>query len=186
MRTSRLHRPPIENSIASASVVNARRALDGNLLAPAQAGGGHFMSSTRSEIMRAVPRRDTGPELAVRRLLHRLGLRFRLHREDLPGTPDIVLPKHRTVLFVHGCYWHRHQGCRFSSDPKTNQAFWETKFASNMERDARKTGELKALGWRVLVVWSCETRDLDRLAARLESEFSVTRTDVHDASNSRR
>lgn len=146
----------------------------------------HGMAKTRSEIMRSVRRKDTGPELVVRRLLHHLGLRFRLHRKDLPGTPDVVLPRHRTVLFVHGCYWHRHPGCPLSTDPNTNKAFWVAKFAANAERDARKTKELEALGWRVLVVWSCETRDLDRLAAKLESEFSVTRTDVRDASNSRR
>lgn len=144
------------------------------------------MARTRSEIMQSVRIRDTGPELAVRRLLHHLGLRFRLYRKDLPGTPDVVLPKYRTVLFIHGCFWHRHPECRFSTSPKSNEAFWEAKFAANVERDARKARELDALGWRVLVVWSCETRDLDRLAARLESEFSVTRTDVRDASNSRR
>lgn len=136
------------------------------------------MVRTRSEIMRAVPRRDTAPELAVRRLLHSLGLRFRLHRKDLPGTPDIVLPRHRTVLFVHGCYWHRHGGCRFSTDPKSNSAFWEAKFASNIERDARKTRELEALGWRVLVVWGCETRNLESLRNRLSSELNLIRAGV--------
>lgn len=141
------------------------------------------MARTRSEIMQSVRIRDTGPELAVRQLLHHLGLRFRLHRKDLPGTPDVVLPKYRTVLFIHGCFWHRHPECRFSTSPKSNEAFWEAKFAANVERDARKARELDALGWRVLVVWGCETRDLDRLAARLKGEF--TRADVRDASSFR-
>lgn len=144
------------------------------------------MTKTRSDIMRAVPRRNTMPEIVVRRLLHQLGLRFRLHRKDLPGTPDVVLPKYRTALFIHGCFWHRHPECRFSTSPKTNKAFWEAKFAANVERDARKTRELEALGWRALVVWSCETRELDRLAARLGSEFNFTRTGVRGASSSRR
>ena len=94
------------------------------------------------------------------RLLHHLGLRFRLHRKDLPGTPDVVLPKYQTALFIHGCFWHRHPECRFSTTPRANKAFWEAKFAANVERDARKTRELEVLGWRVLVVWGCETRDL--------------------------
>lgn len=143
-------------------------------------------NAQRNHACRAVPRRDTLPEVIVRRLLHHLGLRFRLYRKDLPGTPDVVLPKYRTVLFIHGCFWHRHPECRFSTTPRTNTAFWEAKFAANVERDARKDRELEALGWRVLVVWGCEIRDLDRLAARLKDEFNVTRTDVRDASNSRR
>lgn len=134
--------------------------------------------------MRAVPRQDTGPEMIVRRLLHQLGLRFRLHRKDLPGTPDVVLPKYRTALFVHGCFWHRHPECRFSTTPKTNTTLWEAKFAANVERDARKTRELETLGWHVLVVWSCETHDLDRLVSKLKGEFRAIHTDVREASGS--
>ncbi|WP_090734422.1 very short patch repair endonuclease [Azotobacter beijerinckii] len=129
---------------------------------------------TRSDIMRAVKRAHTGPEVAVRKLLHSLGLRFRLHRKALPGSPDIVLPKHRTVIFVHGCFWHRHPGCRYASTPKTRQDYWLPKFAANVERDARKSSQLKELGWRVLVVWECETRnDKGTLEARLRREFGL-------------
>lgn len=128
---------------------------------------------TRSDIMRAVKRAHTGPEVAVRKLLHSLGLRFRLHRKALPGSPDIVLPKHRTVIFVHGCFWHRHPGCRYASTPKTRQDYWLPKFAANVERDARKTSQLEELGWRVLVVWECETRSEEALEARLRREFGL-------------
>ena len=117
--------------------------------------------------MRAVGRKDTAPELAVRRLLHRLGYRFRLHRRDLPGTPDVVLPGRRTVVFVHGCFWHGHEGCRGGRTPKTNTAFWRDKIARNKERDARKEAELRAGGWDVVTVWECETRDRDALATKL-------------------
>ena len=112
---------------------------------------------------------NTKPELRVRSLLHQLGYRFRLHRKDLPGTPDIVLPKHRTVVFVHGCYWHRHAGCKRASTPTKNREKWERKFARNVERDRRNRSDLEALGWRVVVVWECETKDLERLAAALQS-----------------
>jgi len=94
--------------------------------------------------------------VAVRKALHAEGFRFRLHVKDLPGKPDIVLPKWRTVIFVHGCFWHRHEGCRDSTTPKTRTDWWQEKFARNMENDARKCEELEKLGWRVLVVWECE------------------------------
>jgi len=103
--------------------------------------------------------RDTAPELAVRRIAHRMGLRFRPHCRDLPGRPDLVLRKHRLAVFVHGCFCHRHDGCRLASTPKSRSAFWTEKFASNMARDARQEAALRDLGWRVLVVWQCETRD---------------------------
>lgn len=93
---------------------------------------------SRSDIMRAVKRAHTGPEIVVRRALHALGLRFRLHRRDLPGSPDIVLPRFRTVVFVHGCFWHRHPGCRYASMPKSRQEYWLPKFKANVERDAKK------------------------------------------------
>ena len=115
--------------------------------------------------------KDTAPELVVRRSLHALGFRFRLHRRDLPGTPDIVLPKHHAVVIVHGCYWHRHPGCPHAQDPATNREFWESKFRHNMERDARVQAELEGLGWRVIVVWECETRDMERLTERLRAEL---------------
>lgn len=116
--------------------------------------------------------------LILNRHLHGLGLRFRLHRKDLPGSLDVVLPKHRTAIFVHGCYWHRHPGCKYASTPKTNQDFWLPKFQRNVERDARKEEALRALGWRVLIVWECETRDLPTLEARLRHEFDLSAADV--------
>ena len=110
--------------------------------------------------------RNTKPEIALRRQLHRLGLRFRLDRADLPGRPDIVVPRYKTVIFVHGCFWHRHTGCKVASTPKTRVEFWSRKFEVNVERDRRVTDELKALGWRVLVAWECEVIAKSRLAAR--------------------
>lgn len=101
---------------------------------------------SRGDIMRAVKRAHTGPEIVVRRALHALGLRFRLHRRDLPGSPDIVLPRFRTVVFVHGCFWHRHPGCRYASIPKTRQEYWLPKFKANVERDAKKEAQLCELG----------------------------------------
>lgn len=131
-------------------------------------------AEVRSRIMRSVKRAHTKPEIFVRRLLHSLGLRFRVNRHDLPGSPDIVLPKYKTVIFVHGCFWHRHSGCRFSTTPKTRVDYWLPKFASNVERDVRKERELKDLGWRVMIVWECETRDQASLLARLMREFRVS------------
>ena len=111
----------------------------------------------RSEMMANIRGRNTAPELAVRRIAHRMGLRFRLHRNDLPGRPDLVLPKHRLVVFVHGCFWHRHEGCRHASIPKARRAFWMQKLMANVARDQRQQATLQALGWRVLVIWGCET-----------------------------
>lgn len=122
----------------------------------------------RSKIMRAVGRKDTGPELIVRRLLHALGYRFRLHKKELPGSPDIVLPRHRMAIFVHGCFWHRHKRCRKATTPKTRVEFWQRKFDRNMERDAANIICLQANGWRVLVIWECEIKDTKKLKVRLE------------------
>jgi DNA mismatch endonuclease (patch repair protein) len=121
----------------------------------------------RSNIMRSVGRVNTKPELVVRRLLYGLGLRFRLHRAQLPGTPDIVLPKFRVALFVHGCFWHRHTDCSKATTPKTRTDFWQMKFRQNAERDRRNEQRLVALGWRPITVWECETRNLEELGARL-------------------
>jgi len=117
--------------------------------------------------MRQVRSANTTPEKKVRSLLHRLGFRFRLHRQDLPGKPDIVLPKHASVVFVHGCFWHRHPGCPRATIPATHQDYWLPKFKRTVERDKRNQIELRRLGWRVAVVWECELRDLDQLAKRL-------------------
>lgn len=113
--------------------------------------------------------RDTRPEKLVRSVLHRLGFRFRLHRRDLPGRPDIVLPHWRTVIFVHGCFWHRHSGCPFAYEPKTRRAFWKRKFSENLRRDAAQARKLRRAHWRVITVWECETRNVERLAVRLEA-----------------
>ncbi|WP_419555755.1 very short patch repair endonuclease [Planctellipticum variicoloris] len=122
----------------------------------------------RSWNMSRIRSGDTKPELIVRSLLHRLGYRFRLHRKDLPGSPDIVLPRYRTVVFVHGCFWHRHQACPFTYTPKSRTEFWQAKFDRNVARDREVTKQLKALGWRVLIVWECEMQKPDKLARRLE------------------
>ena len=119
--------------------------------------------------MARVRGRDTKPEMVVRGTLHAMGLRFRLFRRDLPGRPDIVLPKYRLAIFVHGCFWHRHEGCSLSSTPKTRVDFWTEKFATNVARDARNAAELRALGFRVGVIWECETRRPD-IAERI-AEF---------------
>lgn len=103
--------------------------------------------------------KDTKPELTVRKFLHSLGFRYTLHRRDLPGKPDIVLPKWKTVIFVNGCYWHRHAGCSMASTPKTNVDFWEEKFKANVERDIKNYEALKTAGWKVIIVWECEVRN---------------------------
>ena len=117
--------------------------------------------------MAAVRGKDTTPERVVRSLLHRLGVRFRLHRKDLPGRPDIVLPGRRLAIFVHGCFWHRHAGCRRTTSPASNREYWQAKFRANRARDRRHEKTLTDLGWRVVVLWECETRDLDRLTQML-------------------
>ena len=124
-------------------------------------------SKRRSELMAGIRGRDTAPELAVRRIAHRMGLRFRLHRKDLPGRPDLVFPKHRLTVFVHGCFWHRHEGCRYASTPKSRIAFWTEKFAANVDRDERQEAALRALDWRALIIWGCETKDKAAVERRL-------------------
>ena len=110
---------------------------------------------------------DTKPEVAVRRLLHTLGYRYRLHRRDLPGTPDICFPGRRKAIFVHGCFWHRHDGCARTTTPQTRTSFWEDKFRKNVVRDRMNMTDLTELGWDVMVVWECEIRNLKTLASRL-------------------
>jgi DNA mismatch endonuclease (patch repair protein) len=121
----------------------------------------------RSEIMARVKGRDTGPELLVRAIVHRLGYRFRLYRRDLPGNPDITLPKHRKVIFVHGCFWHGHKRCTRATRPTTNIAFWRKKLDLNIARDKRNIRQLRKGGWRVLVVWQCQTRNPETLKSAL-------------------
>lgn len=119
---------------------------------------------TRSKIMSRVRGKDTGPELIIRKALHRSGFRYRLHAKDLPGSPDLVFPKYKAVIFVNGCFWHRH-GCHMTTTPKTRQAFWEKKFKENVERDKRVVEELIGAGWRVLTIWECTLRGKTRLDA---------------------
>lgn len=123
----------------------------------------------RSRLMGRIRGKDTKPEMAVRRLAHRLGFRFRLHRRDLPGSPDLVFPGPRKVIFVHGCYWHRHPGCRLAYEPKSNVAFWKKKFAANVARDEKALADLKGQGWDTLVVWECEAKDSELVASRLSA-----------------
>ena len=118
--------------------------------------------------MGRVRQKNTKPEIVVRSLAHQLGYRFRLHRRDLPGRPDLVFPKLKKVIFVHGCFWHRH-GCSKATTPKSNLAYWQPKFAENVERDKRAIAELLSLGWEPMVVWECETRDIDALSQSLST-----------------
>lgn len=122
--------------------------------------------------MARIKGRNTGPEVLVRSLLHRAGFRFRIHAAALPGTPDIVLPKYQTVIFVHGCFWHRHKGCQDATTPKTNRAFWNKKFARNVANDRRHARELRRLGWRVLTVWSCELNRPEQVLKKIQSRLA--------------
>lgn len=121
----------------------------------------------RRHIMSSVGQRDTKPEMSVRRLLHSMNYRYRLHRKDLPGRPDIVFGSRRKAIFVHGCFWHRHSGCSKATSPKTRAEFWSNKFARNVERDQEVERRLADLGWKSLVVWECETKSPDALATKL-------------------
>jgi len=118
-------------------------------------------TSTRSRIMSSIRSADTQPEMALRRLLHAAGLRYGLHRKNLPGKPDIVLTRWKAVVLVHGCFWHRHSGCHWCTTPATNSEFWNAKFAKNVQRDQQCVHELLGLGWRVATVWECALRGED-------------------------
>ncbi|KQQ78995.1 DNA mismatch endonuclease Vsr [Aureimonas sp. Leaf324] len=120
----------------------------------------------RSERMSRIRSTNTKPEVTLRKALHRLGFRFRLHGNRLPGKPDIVLPRYRTAIFVHGCFWHRHEGCKVATTPKTNTSFWVDKFNRNVARDAAAAVELQASGWKVLVAWECDLRTPEKAAAK--------------------
>ena len=119
----------------------------------------HKVSVQRSRNMSAIKSKNTKPEIAVRKLLHSMGYRFRLHRKDLPGSPDIVLPKYKTVIFVHGCFWHRHENCKYASIPKTRKEFWENKFRANVKRDLEIQEKIKIMGWKYVVIWECEIKN---------------------------
>ena len=118
----------------------------------------HKVSEQRSKNMAAIKSKNTKPEIAVRKLLHSMGYRFRLHRKDLPGSPDIVLPKYKTVIFVHGCFWHRHKNCKYASTPKTRKEFWEKKFRENINRDNLNQANLSLKGWKIIIIWECQLK----------------------------
>ena len=132
----------------------------------------HEVSEQRSRNMSAIKSKNTKPEIAVRKLLHSMGYRFRLHRKDLPGSPDIVLPKYKTVIFVHGCFWHRHKDCKYSTTPKTRREFWENKFKANLKRDLEIQEKIKNLDWRSVVIWECETKNMENLREKIIDVFN--------------
>jgi len=125
----------------------------------------------RSWNMSRIRSRDTKPELAVRSLLHVMGYRFRLKNPKIPGNPDIILPCHKAVVFVHGCFWHRHAGCKYTYTPKSKMDFWAKKFDSNIQRDLKVADQLKELCWRQLVVWECEVKDSNKLKKKIKAFF---------------
>lgn len=129
-------------------------------MSSARATGGFSFTEARSRNIWAVRGKDTKPELVVRRAAHGLGLRFRLHRKDLPGRPDLTFPRWHTVIFVHGCFWHQHEGCSKGVIPKSHSQFWRSKLSGNVERDNRSRVELQKRGWRVFVAWECEVKRL--------------------------
>ena len=132
----------------------------------------HEVSEQRSRNMSAIKSKNTKPEIKVRKVLHSMGYRFRLHSKDLPGSPDIVLPKYKTVIFVHGCFWHRHKNCKYASTPKTRQEFWNKKFKTNIERDLEIQDKIKNLNWRSVVIWECETKNIENLRDKIIDVFS--------------
>lgn len=131
--------------------------------------------STRSRMMSAIRGRNTAPEMAVRRALHRAGYRFRLHGRHLPGRPDIILPRHGLVILVHGCFWHGHRSCAFFKLPRTRARFWRTKIASNIKRDVKTVRQLRESGWRVLVVWECALRERPDAALQSVAAFVTSK-----------
>lgn len=128
-------------------------------------------SSQRSWNMSRIRARDTKPEVTVRSFLHRKGYRFRLYRKDLPGIPDIVLPRYRTIILVHGCFWHRHPGCKYAYNPKSKIQFWQEKFEKNARRDEEVYKALTDLGWHVYIIWECETKKIELLGKRITDIF---------------
>lgn len=129
-------------------------------------------SERRSWNMSRIRGRNTRPEMIVRSLLHGLGLRFRLQSRQVPGKPDIVLPKYKTAIFVHGCFWHRHPECRFAYQPKSNQCFWQEKFLRNVSRDEKVSATFEGSDWKQVIIWECELRDREQLTERLRTLFS--------------
>ena len=132
----------------------------------------HEVSVQRSRNMSAIKSKNTKPEIKVRKVLHSMGYRFRLHSKNLPGSPDIVLPKYKTVIFVHGCFWHRHENCKYASTPKTRKDFWNKKFEVNIKRDSEIQDKIKNLDWKSVVIWECETKNIENLRDKIINVFS--------------
>lgn len=132
-----------------------------------------FSKAKRSQVMSRIHSKDTSPERIVRSMLHRMGLRFRLHVRGLPGTPDMVFAKHSTVVEVRGCFWHQHENCQLAAKPATRKIFWEKKFQRNVERDEINRMSLQKLGWRTIVVWECELKNPARLERKLRRLFGI-------------
>lgn len=128
-----------------------------------------FSSEKRSSIMSNIRSKNTSPEIQVRKLIFSMGYRYRLHRKDLPGCPDIVFPGRKKVIFIHGCFWHGHQNCKASTLPETHKEFWKNKINSNQERDGKNINELENLNWKVLVVWQCEIKNISYIAEKINS-----------------
>jgi len=129
-----------------------------------------FTKAKRSEVMSRIQSRNTTPERIVRSALHSMGYRFRLHSNSLVGRPDVVLPRHRMAIFVHGCFWHRHKGCQFAYSPKTRREFWKLKFDSNIARDKKVRRQLTEDGWRVVTIWECATKKKETLTRVLRRD----------------
>ena len=127
----------------------------------------------RSLLMAKIKGKNTRPEIAVRSILHRAGYRFRIHVARLPGKPDVVLARYRTVVFVHGCFWHRHKGCKAATTPKSHRKFWADKFKRNVANDRKHLGQLRRLGWRVVVVWECQLKRPERVLGRIEKVLKM-------------
>jgi DNA mismatch endonuclease (patch repair protein) len=157
----------------------SRKAFDGSrFLGDCFPMADKLSAKRRSWNMSRIRSRDTNPEFAVRRVLHQMGYRFRLHRSDLPGKPDVVLPKHRIAVFVHGCFWHQHPGCIDCSEPKTHATYWRPKLLANVQRDRRHRRRLRSLGWLPIVIWECQTKKNkhlhDRLRRALNSKIDTS------------
>lgn len=138
-------------------------------------------AAKRSSMMAAIKGRDTKPELQIRRLLHRLGYRFRLHRKDLPGRPDVVLPKYRTAVFIHGCFWHGHDDCFLFRLPRSREDFWAEKIAANRTRDARTEAEIREGGWKTITIWECAIKGRSALAGDMLTEVLLAAIASPDA-----
>jgi DNA mismatch endonuclease, patch repair protein len=128
----------------------------------------HLSADRRSRLMSSIRGKNTKPEISVRKLLHAMGYRFRLHRKDLPGKPDIVLPKYKKVVFVNGCFWHGHRGCKRAMTPKTRTEFWREKIQGNISRDRRNLRELEKVGYEAMTIWECEIKDSETVSKKLD------------------